>query len=206
MTAAAPYVQLQHSILADEFLVDVDGNIHHELLGWRVHLEILADAAWPAAAFIPADCPEWVLARLRDHEVLVPFPGGRFRLPAYDAARETRTRKAAIGGTARAEQAARSASGKFTSAATSDKDQRPLVANAGSDTTSERGQRAGQPPYNRQPKKNDVPRRDGVETSPTGARSPAPSQPSPSRSPSPVGVGRPARPNGADGQQGLGLQ
>lgn len=156
MTTADPYVMIPASTLEDPALADVEGNLDHELLGWRVHLEVLADAAWPAAAFIPAGCPDRVLARLRDHEALVPFPAGRFRLPAYDAARETRTRKAAIGGTARAEQAERTTSGRFTSTSTSERGQRSLASTAGSETTSDAPQRPTQPPYNPQPKKNDV--------------------------------------------------
>lgn len=78
-------------------------NLSLEGFGGWVRLLMIADAAWPASAFIPGPgvVPDHVVEDLANREVIDLLPGHRFRVHGLDAERQGRKASASRGASAR---------------------------------------------------------------------------------------------------------
>jgi hypothetical protein len=92
------YVRVYYSIVDDDRFADVFDTPH--LATW-LRLLLIADAIWPATAYIPAKERKASVSFLADKGLLELCGDGRFRVHGLDAERERRSNAAAIGGRAR---------------------------------------------------------------------------------------------------------
>lgn len=82
------------------------------LAAW-LRLLLIADQAWPASAHLPASCRPKSVKVLVGAGLVVPLPGGRYRVAGLDAERERRAGEQTNGGVVRARTGQRGPDGRY---------------------------------------------------------------------------------------------